>query len=104
MSSTAIAAAIEADIAALNAHQEAITAPHKAAFRGPVVSPYAVGDVVWLWDDYSTATVVGQSSNGNFLVRSVDCEGNESTLSYPAGQLRPALNPAVFIWPSKRGS
>lgn len=95
-------AAIEADIDALNAHCASVQEPHRAAFREPAVLFYATGDTVWLWDDYSTATVVGQAGNGNWLVRSMDCDGNNATLSYPASQLRPAAKPHVFIWPSKR--
>lgn len=92
---------LDADIEALNAHTESIQALHRAAWHGPVVTDYATGATVWMWDHYNTATVEGPGKRpGSWRVVTQDADGTLSRFTYPAGQLRPALAPTVFVWAS----
>jgi hypothetical protein len=93
---------ITADIAALNAHHIAIEPLHKLAFAGPVVEHYAPGTNVWLWDHYSTATIVAPADGipGSYIVELTTDEGTASQWTYTRGTLRPAVKPMVFVWPS----
>lgn len=90
---------IEAEIAALDAHTQAILTPHRAAWRGPVVTDYAVGAHVWMWDHYNTAVVEGPGTRpGTWRVVTQDADGKVSRYTYPSQQLRPALAPTTFTW------
>lgn len=93
-------ASLDAQLAALTAHSEAIIAPHTIAFKGPVVESYRVGDIVWMWDHYNTATIVGPSRkvDRDWIVSTTDADGSVSTYSYKAAWLRPAAAPSVFTW------
>lgn len=85
--------------AVIAAHIEAIKPAHQAAWRGPVVDSYPAGSLVWLWDHYNTAVVVGPGAeSGSWLVSASDADGIVSTYEYPAGQLRPAAEPVEFRW------
>lgn len=91
--------------AALSAHADAIQPLHLAAWRGPVVTDYQVGAVVWLWDHYNTATIVGPGSEpGTWLVSTPDADGEPEQFAYPATRIRPALKACVFTWASHRAS
>lgn len=92
---------LDADIAALDAHTESIQALHQAAWRGPVVTDYQVGDVVWMWDHYNTAVIERAGTEpGTWRIATQDADGTIDRYTYPAGQLRPALAPTVFVWAS----
>lgn len=92
---------LDADIAALDAHTESIQALHRAAWRGPVVTDYQVGACVWMWDHYNTATITGRGPGAStWHIATQDADGTIDRYTYPAGQLRPALAPTVFVWAS----
>lgn len=86
--------------AQVDAHIEAIKPAHQAAWLGPVVRDYQPGSVVWMWDHYNTARVVGPSAerDDHWQVVTTDADGSESSYEYPSGQLRPAIAPVEFRW------
>lgn len=84
---------------ALLAHTDSIQAAHQAAWRGPVVTDYQPGAIVWMWDHYNTAVVEGVGSTpGTWRVTTQDADGSTSTYEYASRQLRPALEACVFTW------
>jgi len=97
MSTTILAT--ESDIISLNTHADAIQPLHRAAWRGPVVTSYATGSVVWMWDHYNTAVIIGPGiKSGTWRVETQDADGAINRYTYPSVQLRPALHPMVFTW------
>lgn len=95
------AATIDADVAALDAHTLAVEGPWRVAFRAIAKTDYQVGDHVWLFDHYNTATIVAQSEKpGMWVISTLDADGRESRLTYREVWMRPALEPRVFTWPS----
>lgn len=97
-------AALDADMAAFDAHQLAINPLHRAAFRRPVTASYATGQHVWLYDHYNTGVVVCTSDRGGWVVLARDVDGTESRYTYRPDWLRPVEGTSaeghVFVWPS----
>lgn len=88
--------AVDVDIAALDAHMQAIDGLHRAAFRGPAVDIYEPGATVWMYDHYNTALVEGAGRNGTWRVTTADADGSVSSFEYEAAWLRPAIDARVF--------
>lgn len=85
--------------ALVDAHLESIKPAHQAAFDGPVVRDYAVGAIVWMWDHYNTAVIVGPGVKaGTWDITTTDADGSTSSYRYSSGQLRPAVEPVEFRW------
>lgn len=95
---------IDADTAALFEHSEAILIPHGKAWNGPVRHDYQAGEVVWMWDHYNTAVIVGPGRNADtWRVTTQDADGSAHEYEYDAGSLRPAKGQCVFLFQTGEG-
>lgn len=87
--------------AQMEAHQEAIRPLWDEAFQSPVVNEYRPGDIVWMFDHYNTARIIGRDTgdDGGWLVETSDADGAVQQYAYPVAWLRPAKAEMVFRWP-----
>lgn len=88
--------------ALMDAHLQAITPEHEAAFRGPVVPHYLDGAIVWMHDHYNTAIVQGPGAEPDtWAITTTDADGSTSTYEYESRDLRPAGRITQFRWPAE---
>jgi hypothetical protein len=76
---------------ALDAHAKAIETHWDAAFHGARPVGYSPGSIVWLYDHYNTAEVVGMLPSGDVLVRMHGDHGQvDQVVEYKPEWVRPS--------------
>jgi hypothetical protein len=98
---------VDEPFALIDAHISSIKAACQEAWRGPVVESYAAGSVVWMWDHYNTAVVLGMGhrrgsgDTDTWEIETWDADGERMVFEYEPSHLRPAVEPVQFRWASK---